>query len=77
MIGVVVLAGGTLLTMQFLKEVPNKKQTIRSTKRPGPNDPGGGPGGSGAPGPTGGMEGMGRPGAGSDASKATPEEPAK
>jgi len=67
--------------MQFLKEVPNKKQTIRSTKRPGPNDPGGGPGGglggSGAPGPTGGMEGMGRPGAGSDASKATPEEPAK
>lgn len=88
-VGVVVLAGGTFLTMQFLKEDP-KRPTVRGTIKPGPGDPGGGPsaplGGTAAPGgPTGGAPrgatgvegGTGGTGAESDASKAAPEKESK
>ena len=57
-VGAVVLAGGTFLTMQFLKEAP-KSPTSRITGRPKPGEPGGGPGGAGGPGmptPTGNSE---------------------
>ena len=82
-VGVVVLAGGTFLTMQFLKEDP-KNPTVRGTTKPAPGAPGGGPapppGGPAAPGMGGakaGEGGTGGSGAASDPSKAAPEKAPK
>jgi hypothetical protein len=82
-VGAVALAGGTFLTMQFLKEDP-KRPTIRRTTRPAPGEPGGGPlippGGPAPPGMGGATGGGGKTGgneAESDASKAATETPSK